>query len=165
MWYWWEHTAYLSVTHFAFQNLLQEVTDIEKDLLNIVILKDSITASSTAEAQANLSQQVDNLQNHKGALDYSIRESLALFKEKTQQKVQPVEPEVSCIKTALKDLADVFGNLRESRDGSLDIRELKQKWYIIQVHSYKILFYFWITSSTICPFLYTTCVQLMLAFN
>ncbi|XP_044023969.1 nesprin-2 isoform X2 [Siniperca chuatsi] len=114
----------------ALEALLQEVTDI--DLLQIVTFKDYIIASSTAEAQASISQQVSNLQNHQRALDSSIRESLALLTEYSNQTVQQVKDKVSCVQTALKDLAEHFGNLCENRDVLPDISQLKQQWYTIQ---------------------------------
>lgn len=127
-----ENTQHIYLS-LPFQNLLQEVSDVEKDLLQIGTLKDSITASSTAEAQASLSQRIDNLQNHKRALDSSIRENLALLTLNSNQRVQRVEEEVSCVQRALKDLADIFGNLCENREALPDIRELKQKWHTVQV--------------------------------
>ncbi|XP_045916269.1 nesprin-2 isoform X3 [Micropterus dolomieu] len=114
----------------ALEALLQEVTDTEKCLLEILTLKDSITASSTAEAQSSLSQQVSNLQNHKMALDSSIRE--ALLTEISSQGVQHVRDEVSCVQSALKHLAEDVGNLCGNREALLDISQLKQQWYTIQ---------------------------------
>ncbi|XP_035534355.1 nesprin-2 isoform X4 [Morone saxatilis] len=116
----------------ALEALLQEVTEIEKNLLQIVTLKDSITASSTAEAQASLSQQVGNLQNHKRALDSSIRENLALLTETGNQRVEQVEEEVSCVQIAIKDLAENLGNLCENREVLPDISQLKLQWYTLQ---------------------------------
>ncbi|XP_070706002.1 nesprin-2a [Pempheris klunzingeri] len=116
----------------ALEALLQEVTDIEKDLLQIVTLKDSITASSTTEAKARLSQQVSNLQNHKRALDVSIRENLKLLTENSNQKVQQAKEEVTSIQTALKDLAEIFENLQGNREVLPDISQLKQQWYTLQ---------------------------------
>ncbi|KAL7388816.1 hypothetical protein ABVT39_021245 [Epinephelus coioides] len=113
----------------ALEALLQEVTDIEKDLLQIVTLKDSITASLTAEAQASLSQQVSNLQSHKRALDSSIREHLALLTENRNQRVQQVKEEISCVQTTLKDLAE---NLSGNCEVSPDTNQLKQQWYTLQ---------------------------------
>lgn len=110
--------------------MLQEVTDIEKDLLQIVTLKDSITASLTAEAQASLSQQVSNLQSHKRALDSSIKEHLALLSENRNQRVQQMKEEISCVQTALKDLAE---NLSGNCEVSPDTNQLKQQWYTLQV--------------------------------
>lgn len=106
---------------------------MEKDLLQIVTLMDSITASSTAEAQASLSQQVGNLQNHKRALDSSIRESLALLTENSNQRVQQVKEGVSCVQTTLKDLAENVANLCGNREVLPDINQLKQQWHTIQV--------------------------------
>lgn len=120
----------LSVALSTSQALLQEVTDIEKDLLQIVTLQDSIKASSTAEAQASLSQQVSNLQNHKRALDSSIREQLALLTENSNQRVQRVKEEVTSVQTALKDLAENLCGIREVLP---DISQLKQQWHTIQV--------------------------------
>ncbi|XP_078030046.1 nesprin-2a isoform X4 [Epinephelus lanceolatus] len=113
----------------ALEALLQEVTDIEKDLLQIVTLKDSITASLTAEAQASLSQQVSNLQSHKRALDSSIREHLALLTENRNLRVQQVKEEISCVQTTLKDLAE---NLSGNCEVSPDTNQLKQQWYTLQ---------------------------------
>ncbi|XP_037606336.1 nesprin-2-like isoform X2 [Sebastes umbrosus] len=113
----------------ALEALLQEVTDIEKDLSQIVTLKDSIAASSTAEAQSSLSQQVSDLQHHKRALDGSIREDLALLTENNNQRVQRVKEEVSCVQTALKDLAE---NLCGNREVLHETSQLKQQWSTIQ---------------------------------
>ncbi|KAF1376843.1 hypothetical protein PFLUV_G00215650 [Perca fluviatilis] len=113
----------------ALKALLQEVTDIEKDLLQIVTLQDSIKASSTAEAEASLSQQVGNLQNHKRALDNSIREHLALLTENSNQRVQRVKEEVTSVQTALKDLTENLCGIREVLP---DISQLKQQWHTIQ---------------------------------
>ncbi|XP_035851599.1 nesprin-2 [Sander lucioperca] len=113
----------------ALKALLQEVTDIEKDLLQIVTLQDSIKASSTAEAQASLSQQVSNLQNQKRALDSSIREQLALLTENSNQRVQRVKEVVTSVQTALKDLAENLCGIREVLP---DISQLKQQWHTIQ---------------------------------
>lgn len=113
--------------------MLREVTDTEKDLLQIVTLKDSITASSTVEARASLCQQVSKLQNHKRALDSSIRENLALLSEDSNQRAQQVEEEVSCVQTALKDLAENVGKLCEDSEVLPDISQLKQQWHTIQV--------------------------------
>lgn len=104
---------------------------MEKDLLQFVTLKDSITASSTAED--SLSQQVSNLQSHRRALDGSIRENLALLMQNSNQRVWQVEEKVSCVQTALKNLADILGDLNESCEVLPEIRELKQKWHTAQV--------------------------------
>lgn len=114
----------------ALQVLRQEVTDIEKELLQIVTLKDSITASSTTEAQTSLSQQVSNLQNHKRALDCSITGMLALLTENDSQRVGRVKGEVSCVQTALKDLAE---NLCGNSEVLPHTSQLKQQLYTIQV--------------------------------
>ncbi|XP_034756192.1 nesprin-2-like [Etheostoma cragini] len=113
----------------ALKALLEEVTDVEKDLSQIVTLQDSIKASSTAEAQASLSQQVSNLQNHKRALDGSIKEHLALLTENSNQRVQRVKEEVTSVQTALKDLAE---NLCGFREVLPEISQLKQQWDTIQ---------------------------------
>lgn len=128
-----ENCSCSCVTFSTFQALLQEVTDIEKDILQLVTLKDSIADGSTVEAQASLSQQVSNLRTHKGALESSIRENLALLKENSNQRVQKVKEEVSRVKTAVKDLAEDVGNLCENHDVLPDISQLQQLWSTIQV--------------------------------
>ncbi|XP_068433248.1 nesprin-2a [Clinocottus analis] len=124
-----ESSAGLVTDAPALEVLLQEVTDMEKELLQIVTLKDSITASSTAEAQTSLSQQVSSLQNHKRALVGSIRGILALLTENNSQRVGRVKEEVSCVQIALKDLAH---NLCENSEVLPDISQLKQQLYTIQ---------------------------------
>ncbi|XP_059211817.1 nesprin-1 [Centropristis striata] len=124
-----ESSAGLITDVAALEALLQEVTDTEKDLLHIETLKDSLTTSSTAEAQTSLYQQVSNLQNHKRALDNGIRESLALLTEKRNQRVQQVEEEVTCVQTALKHLAE---SLCEDCGVLTDVSQLKQQWFTIQ---------------------------------
>lgn len=106
---------------------------MDKDLLEIGTLKDSIAASSTSEARVSLSQQVDNLQIHKRALDSSIRDSLTLLSRNGNQSFEKVEEEVSCVQTALKDAAALLVNLCEGSEAFPDIRELKQTWHTIQV--------------------------------
>lgn len=113
--------------------MLKEVADVDKELLQIETLKNSVTASSTAEAQASFSQQVDNLQNHKRALDSSIRDNLALLRDNGNQRAHQVEEEVSCVQTALKDLAENVSNLCESCGALPDISQLKVQWNTIQV--------------------------------
>ncbi|CAJ1078355.1 LOW QUALITY PROTEIN: nesprin-2 [Xyrichtys novacula] len=71
--------------------LLQEITDMEEELLHIATLKDSIIATPTAEAQASLSQQVSNLQDHKRGLEDSIRQNLAQLTENRNQRVEQAE--------------------------------------------------------------------------
>nr|XP_020459524.1 nesprin-1-like [Monopterus albus] len=117
----------------ALEALLQKVTSVEKDLLQLVALKDSLTSSSTAEAQASLSQQVTNLQNHKRVLDSSIREKLTLLKENGNQRVQQVKEEVACVQAALKDLTENVQMLYGNHEVSPDISQLKQQWGTIQL--------------------------------
>ncbi|GLD49701.1 nesprin-2-like protein [Lates japonicus] len=112
--------------------LLQEVTDTEKDILQLETLKDSIADSATVEARVSLSQQVSDLQDHKRALDSSIRENLALLKESNNQRVQQVKEEISSVHTAVKDLADNIGNLCDDPEVSPGISQLKQHWCSIQ---------------------------------
>lgn len=106
---------------------------MDKYLLEIVTLKDSIAASSTSEARVSLSQHVDNLKNHKRALDSSIRDSLTLLTGNDNQSFEKVEEEVSCVQTAFKDMAAVLVKLCEGSEALPDIRELKQTWHTIQV--------------------------------
>lgn len=113
--------------------MLDEVTDIDGDLLQLLALKDSTTASVTAEVHTSLSQQVDNLQNHKRALENSIRENLAELRQNSNQKVQQVQEEVSCVQAALRDLAENVGTLWGGQDVPPDIRQLKELWRSIQV--------------------------------
>lgn len=112
----------ISCLSSSLQALLQEVAGL--DLLQLETLKDSITVSSTSEAQAGLSQQVSNLQKHKRALESSIKENLAN---------QRIQEEASCLKTALKKLAENVGNLSGVHDGLTDMHQLKQQWCRIQV--------------------------------
>ncbi|KAM9339272.1 nesprin-2a [Symphorus nematophorus] len=116
----------------ALEALLQDVTEIEKDLSQIATLKDYITASSTAEGQVSISQRFSNLESHKRALESSIRENLALLRENSNQRVQQVEEEVSFVQKELKDLAENVGNLCENRELLPDISQLKQQWHAVQ---------------------------------
>ncbi|KAM7395095.1 hypothetical protein PAMA_006717 [Pampus argenteus] len=99
----------------ALEALLQEVTDIETDLSQLVTLKDSVATSSTAEAQTSLCQEVSNLQSQKRALDSNIRENLAVLKVKRNLSVQQVKEEASCIHIALKDLAENGAELFDAK--------------------------------------------------
>ncbi|XP_076613023.1 nesprin-2a [Chaetodon auriga] len=116
----------------ALEALLQEATNIEKDVLQIVTLKDSITASSTAEAQASFPQQVSIHQNHQRALESNIRQNLPPLTENGNQRAQQVEEEVSFVRTALNDVAETLGSLCENCEVLPDISQLKQEWNTIQ---------------------------------
>lgn len=129
----WYFSFSLLISPTTFQDLLLEIADVDEDLSQIVTFKDSIAASSTAEARASLSQQVDNLQNHKRALEGSISDSLTLFTQESIQRVQLLGEEAPCLQTALKDLAEILGNLCEDREVLPDVGELKQKWGTLQV--------------------------------
>ncbi|KAM7367651.1 hypothetical protein PAMP_013936 [Pampus punctatissimus] len=116
----------------ALEALLQEVTDIETDLVQLVTLKDSVAASSTAEAQTSLCQEVGNLQTQKRALDSNIRENLAVLKVKRNLSVQQVKEEASCIHIALKNLAENVEIISVNHEALAHISQLKQQWCIIQ---------------------------------
>lgn len=107
---------------------------MDKDILQLETLKDSLSKNSNAEAQASVSQQVSALQSHKRALDSSIRENLALLlTEKHNQRVQHLKDEVSCVQTAVKDLAANVVRLCENLEALPDISQLKAQWCAIQV--------------------------------
>lgn len=113
--------------------MLQEVTDIEKDLLQLASLKDSIKVSIIAEAQASLTQQVGNLQNHKRALESSIREALAQLDVSRDESIRRVKEEASCVQAALKDLAEDVKDLSRITEALPHLTRLKQQWCTIQV--------------------------------
>lgn len=92
--------------------------------MQLAALKDSITASSTAEAQASLSQQVSSPQSHKRAV-----ENLALLRG-DHRRVQELMEEVSCVQTEVKDVAE---RLRKLCGNHEDVNRLKQQWSVIQV--------------------------------
>ncbi|XP_069017780.1 nesprin-2a isoform X4 [Embiotoca jacksoni] len=127
-----ESSTGLSSDVAALEALLQEVSNIGKDVLQLAALKDSIAVSSTAEAQASLTQQVSSLQNHKRALESSIRDNLTLLTANHNQRTQQVKGEASCLQTALKDLADNVNNLSGIHEVLPDISQLKQQWCTIQ---------------------------------
>ncbi|AWP20311.1 putative nesprin-2-like [Scophthalmus maximus] len=117
----------------ALEALLHEVTDLEKDILQLEALKDSIADTSTAEAQASLSRQVGNLQSHKRALDGSIRGILApLAANGNHRRVRQVKEEVSCVQAAVRGLADNVGNLFVNHEALADVSLIKQQWSAIQ---------------------------------
>lgn len=106
---------------------------MEKDILQLETLKDSLSKSSNVEARASVSQQVSILQSHKRALDSSIRENLALLTENNNQRVQHVKEEVSRVQTAVKDLAANVGHLCENLEALPEISQLQPQWCAIQV--------------------------------
>ncbi|XP_054871829.1 nesprin-2 isoform X5 [Amphiprion ocellaris] len=125
-----ESSAGLNTDAPSLEVLLQEVTDIEKDILQLATLKDAIIVSSTGEAQAGLSQQVSNLQNHKRVLENGIRENLGLLNR--DQRIQQVKEEASCLQTALKDLTENVGDLCGTLEVLPDTIHLKQQWCAIK---------------------------------
>ncbi|KAM3603169.1 uncharacterized protein V6R79_017666 [Siganus canaliculatus] len=112
----------------ALEALLREVTDIERDILQIETLKDSMAASSTPEAQVSFLSQISSLQNHKRAVDSCIRRNLALLSDSSMRGAQQAEDQVSSVQTELKELSESLGNLCESSD----ISQLRHEWNTIQ---------------------------------
>ncbi|KAM4713181.1 nesprin-2a [Anableps anableps] len=112
----------------ALEDLLKQVTEIEKDLLVLVTLRDSLTASSTAETQASLSEQVSYLQNHKRAIEHGIKEHLQLAIPLQDERFQQVRKEASLLQTDLRYLA------RDLEELSMlpDICQLTQQWRAVQ---------------------------------
>ncbi|XP_069371611.1 nesprin-2a isoform X5 [Paralichthys olivaceus] len=108
-----ESSAGLVTNAPALEVLPQEVTDLEKDILQLEMLNDATTDSSAVEDQAS------NLQNHKRALD-------------SNQRVPQVKEEVSCVQAALKDLAENVGKLFVNHEMFPDTIQLKQQWSTIQ---------------------------------
>ncbi|XP_043962311.1 nesprin-2 isoform X2 [Gambusia affinis] len=96
----------------ALEALPKQVAEIEKELLVLVTLRDSLTASCTAEAQASLSEQVSNLHNHKRAIERAI----------------PLQEEVSLLQADLRDLAK---NVKEL-SVLPDVLQLTQQWRSVQ---------------------------------
>ncbi|XP_041832728.1 nesprin-2-like [Melanotaenia boesemani] len=113
----------------ALEALLRDLIDIEKDLLQLVTLKDSVTVSSIADTHVSLSQQVNDLQNHKIALESSIRDHLAKLKV-----IQRVEEEATYLQTALRDLTENVGSVSQPETYKVlpGICHLKQQWCIIK---------------------------------
>ncbi|XP_067338852.1 nesprin-2 isoform X4 [Channa argus] len=111
----------------SLEALLQEMPDMEKHLLELVAIKDSISASATAEAQASFFQQVSNMENHKRAVEGVIRAKL------NHERLQQVKFEVSCVQTALQDLNEIIRKLFGNHKDLPDIKQLKQQWYTIQL--------------------------------
>ncbi|KAK2855974.1 hypothetical protein Q5P01_004709 [Channa striata] len=122
-----ESSAGLLTDLASLEALLQEIPDMGRHLLELVAIKDSISASSTAEAQASLSQQVSNLQSHKRALESVITEELV------HQRIQHVKEEVCCVQTALQDLNENVRKLSGNHKDVPDIKHLTQQWCIIQL--------------------------------
>ncbi|PWA27935.1 hypothetical protein CCH79_00000556 [Gambusia affinis] len=96
----------------ALEALPKQVAEIEKELLVLVTLRDSLTASCTAEARASLSEQVSNLHNHKRAIERAI----------------PLQEEVSLLQADLRDLAK---NVKEL-SVLPDVLQLTQQWRSVQ---------------------------------
>ncbi|XP_014914037.1 nesprin-2-like isoform X5 [Poecilia latipinna] len=96
----------------ALEALLKQVAEIEKELLVLVTLRDSLAASCTAEAQASLSEQISNLQNHKRAIERAI----------------PLQGEASLLQADLRDL----GKNVEELSVLPDVFQLTQQWRSVQ---------------------------------
>ncbi|XP_028295064.1 nesprin-2a isoform X2 [Gouania willdenowi] len=114
----------------AVEALLQEVTNMDQDVSQLLTLKDTITFSSAMKSHSSLAQQVSRLQNHKSVLERSIRESLA--EVKTNPNIHQVEEEVWSLQRDLTALQEIFGNLSETHKVSPDFKQLKQEWCTIQ---------------------------------
>ncbi|XP_027896962.1 nesprin-2a isoform X6 [Xiphophorus couchianus] len=96
----------------SLEALLKQVAEIEKELLVLVTLRDSLTASCTAEAQASLSEQISNLHNHKRAIERAI----------------PLQEEASLLQADLRDLAKNVEELSVLPD----VFQLTQQWRSVQ---------------------------------
>ncbi|XP_014859415.1 PREDICTED: nesprin-2-like isoform X6 [Poecilia mexicana] len=107
-----ESSGGLTFDAAALEALLKQVTEIEKELLVLVTLRDSLAASCTAEAQASLSEQISNLQNHKRAIERAI----------------PLQGEASLLQADLRDL----GKNVEELSVLPDVFQLTQQWRSVQ---------------------------------
>ncbi|MEQ2262114.1 hypothetical protein XENORESO_014913, partial [Xenotaenia resolanae] len=121
-----DNSASLNPDAAALEALLKQVAEVEKDLLALETLRDSLTGDSTAEAQARLSDQVSDLQNHKRAIECGIKEQLASLLQ--NEGLQQVRKEASLLLTDLSELAkDV-----EELFVLADICQLTQQWCAVQ---------------------------------
>ncbi|MED6292719.1 hypothetical protein CHARACLAT_003233 [Characodon lateralis] len=121
-----DNSASLNPDAAALEALLKRVAEVEKDLLALETLRDSLAGDSTAEAQARLSEQVSDLQNHKRAIECSIKEQLASLLQ--NEGFQQVRKEASLLLTDLSELAkDV-----EELFVLADICQLTQQWCAVQ---------------------------------
>ncbi|XP_054910388.1 nesprin-2-like [Poeciliopsis prolifica] len=93
----------------ALEALLKQAAEIEKELL---VLRDSLAASCTAEAQASLSEQISNLHDHKRAIERAI----------------PLQEEASLLQADVRDLAKNVEELSVLPD----VFQLTQQWRSIQ---------------------------------
>lgn len=93
---------------------------MERDLSQIITLKDSAAVTSTEETQTSLSLQISNLSNHKRALEDSIKESLTLLTENRNQGAQRVQASQQVSnkvdKSASDALNDSSPSLKESTE-------------------------------------------------
>ncbi|MEQ2202511.1 hypothetical protein XENOCAPTIV_004557 [Xenoophorus captivus] len=121
-----DNSASLNPDAAALEGLLKQVAKVEKDLLALETVRDSLAGDSTAEAQARLSEQVSDLQNHKRAIECGIKEQLASLLQ--NEGLQQVRKEASLLLTDLSELAkDV-----EELFVLADICQLTQQWCAVQ---------------------------------
>ncbi|XP_037837524.1 nesprin-2 isoform X2 [Kryptolebias marmoratus] len=115
----------LSTDGAALEALLEDVTDVGKDVLQLGEDRKSLTA----EARASITEQLSDLQNQKGAMESSIKEHQQAAPLTGNQTVQKVGVDASLSQTELRVLAENVENLPKVES---DLRQLTQRGCIVQ---------------------------------
>lgn len=108
---------------------------MEKDFVELETLKDILLASCTTKGQATLSQEVKDLQDQKEELERGVSWLAQLqAEEQVARRDQRIREEVDNLQRVLQGLADRLGDDPETTEGFTDIRQLQQRWHVLQVY-------------------------------
>ncbi|XP_052326819.1 nesprin-2 isoform X7 [Oncorhynchus keta] len=126
-------SSFLETDTGAVEALQEAVGHMEKDFVELETLKDILLASCTAKGQATLSQEVKDLQDQKEELERGVSWLAQLqAEEQVARRDQRIREEVDNLQRALQGSADRLGDDPETTEGFTDIRQLQQRWHVLQ---------------------------------
>ncbi|XP_036841097.1 nesprin-2 isoform X1 [Oncorhynchus mykiss] len=126
-------SSFLETDTGAVEALQEAVGHMEKDFVELETLKDILLASCTTKGQATLSQEVKDLQDQKEELERGVSWLAQLQAEQqVARRDQRIREEVDNLQRVLQGLADRLGDDPETTEGFTDIRQLQQRWHVLQ---------------------------------
>ncbi|XP_071226495.1 nesprin-2a isoform X1 [Salvelinus alpinus] len=126
-------SSFLETDTGAVEALQEAVGHMEKDFVELESLKDILLASCTTKGQATLSQEVKDLQDQKEELERGVSWLAQLqAEEQVARRDQQIREEVDNLQRALQGSAERLGDDPETTEGFTDIRQLQQRWQVLQ---------------------------------
>ncbi|XP_014000581.2 nesprin-2a isoform X3 [Salmo salar] len=126
-------SSFLETDTGAVEALQEAMGHMEKDFVELESLKDILLASCTTKGQATLSQEVKDLQDQKEELERGVSWLAQLqAEEQLARRDQRIREEVDNLQRALQGSAEHLGDDPETTEGFTDIRQLQQRWHVLQ---------------------------------